>query len=91
VSREYYGQLKSQANMLADHVRTSTYQRAILENISDFKDKVVLDVGTGSGKVVCIYKKKKENLLTPFYFKESLRFLLLKQEQNESTQSKQAR
>lgn len=35
--------------MLADHVRTGTYQRAIVNNSADFAGKVVLDVGTGSG------------------------------------------
>uniref|UniRef100_A0A8D0KXY2 type I protein arginine methyltransferase n=1 Tax=Strix occidentalis caurina TaxID=311401 RepID=A0A8D0KXY2_STROC len=38
--------------MMQDYVRTGTYQRAILQNHSDFKDKVsgiVLDVGCGSG------------------------------------------
>lgn len=46
---QYYGMLLHQQNMLQDHVRTSTYERAMLENAVDFKDKVVLDVGTGSG------------------------------------------
>ncbi|GBG25943.1 Histone-arginine methyltransferase CARMER [Hondaea fermentalgiana] len=45
----YYGQLAHQQNMLQDHTRTGTYQRAIYENPSDFADKVVLDVGTGTG------------------------------------------
>ena len=45
----YYAQLLHQGNMLADHVRTSTYQRAFMENAEDFKDAVVLDVGTGTG------------------------------------------
>lgn len=36
-------------NMLADHVRTSTYRNAFLANTSDFAGKVVLDVGTGTG------------------------------------------
>lgn len=45
----YYGQLIHQQNMLQDDVRTGTYRKAILENRSNFKDKVVLDVGTGSG------------------------------------------
>ena len=45
----YYGMLIHQQNMLQDHVRTGTYQRAVMENKSDFKDKVVVDVGTGSG------------------------------------------
>lgn len=35
--------------MLQDYVRTSTYQRAVLWNSDDFRDKVVLDVGAGSG------------------------------------------
>ena len=34
---------------MQDFVRTSTYQKAILSNLTDFRDKVVLDVGTGSG------------------------------------------
>jgi histone-arginine methyltransferase CARM1 len=46
---QYYGQLLHQGNMLQDHVRTSCYQRAFLENSIDFTDKVVLDVGTGTG------------------------------------------
>jgi len=35
--------------MMQDYIRTATYQRAMLSNPSDFKDKVVLDVGAGSG------------------------------------------
>lgn len=35
--------------MMQDYIRTSTYQKAIISNISDFKDKVILDVGAGSG------------------------------------------
>ena len=47
---QFYGQLLHQGNMLADHVRTSTYQQAFLLNADiDFRDKVVLDVGTGTG------------------------------------------
>lgn len=34
-----------------DYVRTSTYQSAMLQNVADFKDKVVLDVGAGTGKL----------------------------------------
>jgi len=45
----YYSRYSQQQNMLLDLTRTSTYQRAILENPSNFKGKVVLDVGTGSG------------------------------------------
>lgn len=46
---QFYGYLSQQQNMMQDYVRTSTYQRAILGNLSDFKDKIVLDVGAGSG------------------------------------------
>lgn len=35
--------------MLKDTVRTRTYQNAILRNAFLFKDKVVLDVGCGTG------------------------------------------
>jgi len=45
----YYGQLVHQQNMLQDAVRTSTYRDAIMQNAVNFKGKVVLDVGTGSG------------------------------------------
>jgi len=45
----YYGQLVHQQNMLQDSVRTSTYRDAIMSNAVNFKGKVVLDVGTGSG------------------------------------------
>jgi len=46
---QFYGYLSQQQNMMQDFVRTSTYQRAILSNLSDFRDKVILDVGAGSG------------------------------------------
>ncbi|CAM9252228.1 unnamed protein product [Ectocarpus fasciculatus] len=46
---QYYAQLTHQQNMLQDSVRVTAYQRAIAENHADFKGKVVLDVGTGSG------------------------------------------
>lgn len=46
---QYYGQLLHQGNMLADNVRTSTYQQAFFKNAIDFNDKVILDVGTGTG------------------------------------------
>ena len=49
VFSHYYGQLAHQQNMLADHVRTSTYQSAFYSNPSDFAGAAVLDVGTGSG------------------------------------------
>ncbi|XP_048473776.1 histone-arginine methyltransferase CARM1 [Rhincodon typus] len=46
---QFYGYLSQQQNMMQDYIRTGTYQRAILQNHADFKDKVVLDVGCGSG------------------------------------------
>jgi histone-arginine methyltransferase CARM1 len=46
---QFYGFLSQQQNMLQDFIRTSTYQKAIVSNAIDFKDKVVLDVGAGSG------------------------------------------
>lgn len=35
--------------MLMDTIRTNTYKNAILNNKADFIDKVVMDVGAGSG------------------------------------------
>lgn len=45
----YYAQLINQQNMLQDAVRTGTYQLGIVQNRTDFTNKVVLDVGAGSG------------------------------------------
>ncbi|ESO89607.1 hypothetical protein LOTGIDRAFT_164907 [Lottia gigantea] len=46
---KFYGYLSQQQNMMQDYIRTSTYQQAMLSNLSDFTDKIVLDVGAGSG------------------------------------------
>lgn len=46
---QFYGYLSQQQNMMQDFVRTSTYEKAIYGNLSDFQDKIVLDVGAGSG------------------------------------------
>ncbi|XP_073228080.1 histone-arginine methyltransferase CARMER-like [Porites lutea] len=46
---QFYGYLSQQQNMMQDYIRTSTYQRAMLQNCTDFQDKVVIDVGAGSG------------------------------------------
>eukprot|EP01089_Gocevia_fonbrunei_P011045 TRINITY_DN2410_c0_g1_i1.p1 TRINITY_DN2410_c0_g1~~TRINITY_DN2410_c0_g1_i1.p1 ORF type:complete len:344 (-),score=82.29 TRINITY_DN2410_c0_g1_i1:95-1126(-) len=52
-SGDYYFQSYSHFSiheeMLKDEVRTGTYRRAIVENGEYFKDKVVLDVGCGTG------------------------------------------
>ncbi|PSR92625.1 Histone-arginine methyltransferase [Actinidia chinensis var. chinensis] len=45
----YYGQLLHQQNMLQDYVRTGTYYASVIENRADFVDRVVVDVGAGSG------------------------------------------
>ena len=45
----FYGNLARQQSMLEDKVRTSTYQKSMLENASEFAGKVVLDVGAGTG------------------------------------------
>ena len=45
----YYGMIVHQQNMLHDRVRTGTYKTAFDQNKIDFKDKVVVDVGTGTG------------------------------------------
>lgn len=44
-----YAQLYHQKQMLADHNRMAAYHSAILGNPDVFKNKVVMDVGTGSG------------------------------------------
>ncbi|PAA83475.1 hypothetical protein BOX15_Mlig016192g2 [Macrostomum lignano] len=46
---QFYSFLSQQQNMLQDYIRTATYQRAVLSNVTDFQDKVVMDVGAGSG------------------------------------------
>jgi len=46
---QFYGYLSQQQNMMQDYIRTSTYQSAILQNAAEFKGKVVLDVGAGTG------------------------------------------
>lgn len=38
-----------QKDMLEDHKRTGAYYNAVIQNRRMFQDKVVLDVGTGSG------------------------------------------
>ena len=45
---QFYGYLSQQQNMLQDYVRTSTFQRAILDNHGDFVGKVS-NCGEGGG------------------------------------------
>lgn len=44
-----YAFLYHQKDMLEDHKRTGAYYNAVMQNKRQFQDKVVLDVGTGSG------------------------------------------
>lgn len=44
-----YSQLYHQKQMLTDHNRMAAYHAAIVGNSDIFKDKIVMDVGTGSG------------------------------------------
>ncbi|KAF8819133.1 histone arginine methyltransferase PRMT4/CARM1 [Cardiosporidium cionae] len=46
---QYYSKMANQMNMLQDSIRTSFYQKAILENRSDFRHKIAMDIGAGSG------------------------------------------
>ena len=39
---QFYGYLSQQQNMMQDYIRTSTYQRAMLANVTDFHDKVLI-------------------------------------------------
>ena len=66
--------------MMQDFIRTSTYQKAILDNPIDFNGKVVLDVGAGSGilsffaqqsgaKRVRVVRVDISSLIDPFYLK----------------------
>eukprot|EP01084_Bolivina_argentea_P219933 372854_1 len=43
--------------MLKDEVRTGTYMNSIIRNKHLFKDKVVLDVGCGTG-ILCMFAAK---------------------------------
>lgn len=40
--------------MLKDQVRTQSYRNAILNNRDLFKDKIVLEVGAGTG-IMCMF------------------------------------
>jgi 2-polyprenyl-3-methyl-5-hydroxy-6-metoxy-1,4-benzoquinol methylase len=44
-----YGAIGIHEFMIGDIARTGAYHRAIFENLPDFQDKVVCDVGAGSG------------------------------------------
>ena len=44
-----YANISVHEDMLKDVIRTGAYQRAILNNTHIFKDKIILDIGTGTG------------------------------------------
>mmetsp|Transcript_11453 Transcript_11453/g.20223 ORF Transcript_11453/g.20223 Transcript_11453/m.20223 type:complete len:379 (-) Transcript_11453:647-1783(-) len=52
-----YAYLYHQKEMLEDHKRTGAYYQAVMSNRKQFHNKVVLDVGTGSG-ILAIFAAK---------------------------------
>merc|ERR1719291_1104745 len=56
-SKDYYSHFGIHDTMLKDQVRTVTYQNAIYHNKHLFLDKVVLDVGCGTG-ILCMFAAK---------------------------------
>lgn len=44
-----YSHFSIHEEMLKDSIRTKAYMRAIVDNPEIFKDKIVLDVGSGTG------------------------------------------
>uniref|UniRef100_H2YHG7 Protein arginine N-methyltransferase 6 n=1 Tax=Ciona savignyi TaxID=51511 RepID=H2YHG7_CIOSA len=50
---ESYADITVHEEMLGDDVRTNTYKKAIFNCYQSFKDKVVLDVGAGTGILSC--------------------------------------
>jgi len=60
-SKDYYFDSYSHytihEDMLKDRVRTETYMNAIMQNKHLFKDKIVLDVGCGTG-ILCMFAAK---------------------------------
>jgi len=51
---ESYSHYGIHEEMIRDSIRTSTYKSAIMDNPSLFKDKVVLDIGCGTG-ILCLF------------------------------------
>jgi len=51
---ESYSHYGIHEEMIKDSIRTSTYKSAIMDNPRLFKDKVVLDIGCGTG-ILCLF------------------------------------
>jgi len=51
---ESYSHYGIHEEMIRDSIRTSAYKSAIMDNPSLFKDKVVLDIGCGTG-ILCLF------------------------------------
>jgi len=73
-----YAQLHHQKQMLADHNRMAAYHSAILGNPDVFKDKIVMDIGTGSG-ILAIWAAQagarkvyasESVVITPFFHRD---------------------
>lgn len=45
----YFGKMRSHEGMMNDLGRSETYRKAIQGNPDNFKDKIIMDVGSGSG------------------------------------------
>lgn len=52
-----YSHFSIHEEMLKDTVRTKAYKNAIMQNPSLFKDKIVMDVGSGTG-ILSIFAAK---------------------------------
>lgn len=57
VGPSWYLHNPSPQEMLKDEVRTLTYRNSMFHNRHLFKDKVVLDVGSGTG-ILCMFAAK---------------------------------
>uniref|UniRef100_A0A5F9CZU0 type I protein arginine methyltransferase n=1 Tax=Oryctolagus cuniculus TaxID=9986 RepID=A0A5F9CZU0_RABIT len=57
---QFYGCISQQQNMMQDFVRTATYHRAILQNHSDFRDKILVKNNQLSDKIIVLPGKMEE-------------------------------
>uniref|UniRef100_A0A2C9L7J3 type I protein arginine methyltransferase n=1 Tax=Biomphalaria glabrata TaxID=6526 RepID=A0A2C9L7J3_BIOGL len=57
---QFYGYLSQQQNMMQDYIRTSTYQRAMLANLTDFHDKMLVRQNNLQDRIIVIPGKVEE-------------------------------